>query len=89
MTLAVGEETLLSETSFTPTEADWGAIRTIEQENGRAYWRVEGKASDGSMSFSETRSFTIQEDGVTATATTTGSGGDSGPCFINTVAIGS
>ncbi len=94
LTLAVGEETLLSETSFTPTEADWGAIRTIEQENGRAYWRVEGRASDGSVSFSETRSFTIQEDGVTATATTTGGsgasgGGDNGPCFIGTAAIGS
>jgi beta propeller repeat protein len=93
LTLSVGEETLPSETFLTPTESDWGAIRTIEQENGRAYWRVEGKASDGSVSYSETWSFMIQEDGVTATATTTGGsgantrgGGDSGPCFIGTAA---
>jgi hypothetical protein len=89
LTLAVGEETLLSETFLTPTESDWGAIRTIEQENGRAYWRVEGKASDGSVSYSETWSFTISDGGHAGMATATGSGGDSGggsPCFIGTAA---
>ncbi len=86
LTLAVGEETLLSETFLTPTESDWGAIRTIEQESGRAYWRVEGKASDGSVSHSESWSFTISDGGHVGMATATGGGGDSGPCFISTAA---
>ena len=90
-----GDDSWLSETSLTLTEEDWGAIREIEQENGRAYWRVEAMGSDESVSYTETWSFTIQKDGVTATATTTGGsgantsgGGDSGPCFIGTAAFG-
>ena len=82
-----GDDSWLSETSLTLTEEDWGAIRAIGQSNGSVYWRVEGKGSDESVSYTETWSFTIQEDGVTATATTTGSGGDSGPCFIGTAAF--
>ena len=81
-----GDDSWLSETSLTLTEEDWGAIRAIGQSNGRAYWRVEGMGSDESVSYTETWSFTIQEDGVTATATTTGGSGDSGPCFISTAA---
>jgi hypothetical protein len=86
-----GDDSWLSETSLTLTEEDWGAIREIEQENGRAYWRVEAMGSDESVSYTETWSFTIQKDGVTATATTTGGGGDSGsggPCFIDTAGFG-
>ncbi len=85
-TLALPLEGWLSEASLTPTEEDWGAIRTIEQESGRAYWRVEAKGSDESVSYSETWSFTIDDGGHAATATTTGGGGDSGPCFIGTAA---
>ena len=89
LALPLGDESWLSETSLAPTEEDWGAIRTTEQEDGRVYWRVEAKGSDGSVNYSETWSFTIQEDGVTATATTTGGDSDSGgggPCFIDTAA---
>jgi Tol biopolymer transport system component len=79
------EGSWLSETSFTPSEESWGTIRTMARTYGVVYWRVEGMNTEGSLSYSETWSFTIY-DGVTAT-TTTGGGGDSGPCFIGTVAF--
>jgi hypothetical protein len=50
---------------------------------------VEGIRSDGSVSYSETWSFTIKEFGGVATGITNeGTDGSSGgPCFIGTVAF--
>ena len=79
----------LSETSLTPSEESWGTIRTIARTYGVVYWRVEGMNTEGSVSYSETWSFTIKEFGEVATGITNedtdGSGG--GPCFIGTVAF--
>ena len=91
LALPPGDDNFLLQTSLTPTEEDWEAIRTIGQRNGSVHWRVEGVRSDGSVSYSETWSFTIYEPGEIATGITNedtdGSGG--GPCFIGTAAFGS
>jgi beta propeller repeat protein len=88
-TLTLPKGNWLSETSFVPTEEDWEAIRAIGQRNGSVHWRVEGVRSDGSVSYSETWSFTIKEFEDVATGITNedtgGSGG--GPCFISTAAF--
>jgi hypothetical protein len=79
----------LSEMSLTPTEEEWKTLREMAETSGRVYWRVEGGGIGENLS--ETRSFTI-EKGEAAVAATTGdtgvdkTGGDSGPCFIGTVA---
>jgi len=89
LVLPPGEAGWLSETSFTPTEDEWGAIRAIEVNNGNVYWRVAAKGENGSVSYSETWSFTIKEFGEAATGVanedTDGSGG--GPCFIGAAAF--
>ena len=85
-----GEENRLSGTSFIPTEEDWKAIRETASVNGRVYWRVEGKLSNGGMGYSETWSFTIDEGGVRVTDTSIGYTGRNTPtsdssgssCFI-------
>ncbi len=88
-----GDESWLSETSFTLTEEDWAPIRTIDQENGCVYWRVEAKGSDGSVNYSETWSFTIFEDAATGTQAATGQDAASndsaggGACFIGAAAF--
>jgi len=90
LALPPGSDSFLLETSLTPTGEDWKAIRTIGQQNGSVHWRVEGVRSDGSVSYSETWSFTIKEFGEVATGITNedtdGSGGG-GPCFISTAAF--
>ncbi len=89
LALPPGNDSFLFQTSFTPTGEDWEAIRAIGQRNGSVRWRVEGVRSDGSVGYSETWSFTIQEFGDVATGITNentdGSGG--GPCFISTAAF--
>jgi hypothetical protein len=84
-----GEGSLTSQTSFVPTEEQWGSIREIQEENGTVYWRVEGRDAEGSVSYTETRNFTIDEPNASALAAvernaddTTVSGGSS--CFIDT-----
>ncbi len=89
LALPPGDDNFLLQTSLTPTEEDWEAIRTIGQRNGSVHWSVEGVRSDGSVSYSETWSFIIKEPGEIATGITNedtdGSGG--GPCFIGTAAF--
>jgi len=83
-----GEGTWTSQTSFTPTEEQWKAIREIQEGNGTVYWRVEAKDAEGGVSFSEVRNFTIDEPGAIIRAavepdakdTTVGTS-----CFIETV----
>jgi hypothetical protein len=71
LALPPGDDSWLLQTSLVPTEEDWEAIRTIGQSNGTVYWSVEGVRSDGSVSYSETWRFTIQEDVDTGTDTPT------------------
>jgi hypothetical protein len=92
LSLPSGEGGGLSVTSLAPTEEEWQAISTIDQENGRVYWRVEAKSSDGSVSYTEMWSFTIDERvgsaGIAKAAKTddsSGDGGGGGKCFIDTV----
>ncbi len=89
LALPPGNDSFLFQTSLTPTGEDWEAIRAIGQKNGSVHWMVEGIRSDGSVGYSETWSFTIQEFGEVATGLanddTDGSGG--GPCFIGTVTL--
>jgi hypothetical protein len=86
LALPPSEGSWLSETSLTPSGESWRTIRTMARTYGIVYWRVEGMSIEGSVSYSETLSLTIYEGGVAAT-TTTGTGGDSRPCFIGTVAF--
>jgi hypothetical protein len=90
LALPPGNDNFLLQTFLTPTEEDWKAIRTIGQRNGSVLWKVEGVRSDGSVSYSETWSFIIQEPGEIATGITNedtdGSGGG-GPCFIGAAAF--
>jgi len=83
----------MSETSLTLSETSWGTIRTIEETNGAVYWRVEGMDAEGGVSYSETWSFTIHDNGTDITTaytsedTNTDDGGGGGPCFIGTLSF--
>jgi beta propeller repeat protein len=81
LSLPPGEENWLSGTSFIPTGEDWKAIREMASVNGRVYWKVEGKLSDGGVSYSETWSFMIDEGGVSVTDTSVGYTGRDTPAF--------
>jgi hypothetical protein len=85
-----GSDVWTSQTSFAPTEQQWEAIREINAANGIVYWRVEGRDSEGSVSYTETRNFTIDEPKGSAIAAVQGNADDmsfgGGNCFINSVA---
>ncbi|MBW2174295.1 MAG: hypothetical protein JRF64_06575 [Deltaproteobacteria bacterium] len=88
LALPPGNDNFLLQTSFTPTGEDWKAIRDVGQRSGSVLWRVEGVRSDGSVSYSETWSFTIKEFGEVATGITNeDTDGSGGPCFIGAAAF--
>jgi beta propeller repeat protein len=89
--LESGQE--LQETSYTPTAGEWELIGSMEEEGGYACWRIKGEDGSGVIAFSETRCFTLDGGndlasgaGVAETDMPSGGDGDSGSCFINSIA---
>jgi beta propeller repeat protein len=93
------EDNWMPQTSFAPSKEQWNVITQMQQENGSVYWRVEAKDAEATVSLSETRSFIIDGGSDSPTIikgteinTSTGDSGmdtgngDSGPCFIGTLA---
>lgn len=86
-----GNDSFLLQTSLTPAEEDWEAIRRIGQISGSIRWMVEGILSDGSVRYSEMWIFMIKEPVEITTGITDENtdGSNRGPCFVGTAASGS